>query len=240
MQARPIRKAALASSVGVSILLSIGGCAEYIKPSPYAVSLKEVAPSDVAHGCPPIESEWWAATNAHGKLRNKPHPGIDIHLPRGTPILASAPGRVLLVDATSDGGRFVAIHHGADESGNHIYTTYWHLDTFDVRAGEEVERGQQIATMGATGTDAGGWDNYHLHMVPLVGPPPPEFEGGKLSLLQFAAYSDLIVNPRFLWYPYAANNTPPSAGRAQRYDPSKSYGDRPGLFTGLTYPVRCT
>ena len=158
MQARPIRKAVLASGVGVSVLLLIGGCAEYIKPSPYAVFLKEVAPSDVAQGCPPIESEWWAATNARGKLRNKPHPGIDIHLPRGTPILASA----------------------------------------------------------------------------------PEFEGGRLSLLQFAAYSDLIVNPRFLWYPYVSGNTPPAAGRAQRYDPSRTYGDRPGLFTGLTYPVRCT
>jgi len=240
MQGRRIRKVALASGLGISILLLASGCTEYIKPSPYAMSLKEVVPSKVAQGCPPIGSEWWAATNFRGKLRSRPHPGIDIHLPRGTPIVASAPGTVLLVDATTDGGRFVAIHHGVDDSGNHIYTTYWHLDTIGVSAGEDIRRGQQIATMGATGTDSGGWDNYHLHMVPLVGPPPPHFEGGRLSLLQFAAFSNLIVNPRFLWYPYSSKNAPPSVGMAQRYDPSKTYGDRPGVFSGLTYPVRCT
>jgi murein DD-endopeptidase MepM/ murein hydrolase activator NlpD len=221
------------------ILFLVGGCVEQINPSPYTISLKEKAPTEVARGCPVIGSEWWDELNAAGEVRRKPHEGIDIHGLRGTPILAAAPGTVLLVDETSDGGNFVAIHHGADESGNHVYTTYWHLDAAVVRPGQEVKRGQQIARMGATGTDAGGWDNYHVHFTPIVGPSPPEFEGGKLTKMQFYSYLGLIVNPRFLWHPYSFNNSPPSAGIAQRYHPSGIYEDKSGGFSGLTYPVPC-
>jgi hypothetical protein len=239
MQIWPIRRHAIASGFGISFLLLIGGCVEYAKPSAYTMSLKEEAPTEVARGCPLILSEWLDKLDGHDRVRNEPHPGIDIHGLLGTPILAAAPGKVLLVDQTSDGGRFVAIHHGGDQSGNHVYTTYWHLDTTGVSPGEDVKRGQQIATMGATGTDAGGWDNYHLHMVPLVGPRPPEFAGGKMTLIQFYAYRDLIVNPRFLWYPYASDSSPPSAGVALRYDPSRIYEGKSGRFSGLTYPILC-
>lgn len=239
MQDGPIRRHAFASRFGVLILLLIGGCADRIKPSAYTVSLKMEAPTEVVPGCPVIGSEWWDDLNAAGKVRKKPHPGIDIHGLRGTPILAAAPGRVLLVDETYGGGRFVAIHHGADESGNNVYTTYWHLDAAVVSPGEVIKRGQQIARMGATGRDAGGSDNYHLHFVPLVGDKPPEFKDGDLSLFEFASYTDLIVNPRFLWHPYSSSNSPPSAGVAHRYDPSRDNGDKPGNFTGLTYPVPC-
>lgn len=240
MQDRSTRRHAFASRFGILILLLIGGCANYIKPSAYTMSLKKKAPTEVARGCPLILSEWLDTANAAGNTRRAPHEGIDIHGPRGTPILASAPGVVLVVDSTNGGGNFVAIHHGADQSGNHVYTTYWHLDAAVVSPGQEVKRGQQIARMGATGADNGGWDNYHVHMTPLVGPPPPKFEDGKISLIQFNNYRNLIVNPRFLWHPYSSNNSPTSVGVAKRYDPSKIYEDKPDGFSGLTYPVPCS
>ncbi len=235
------RRGLFANCFGVLILVLITGCVAYIKPSAYTVALQEKAKTKVSSGCPLIQSEWKAEDNAAGIRREEPHSGIDIHGPRGTPILASAPGKVLLVDRIShDGGLFVAIHHGADESGNHVYTTYWHLDTTKVKPGEEVKRGQQIATMGASGGRSGGIDNYHLHMTPLVDPTgPPEFKGGKITLLQFESYRNLGVNPRFLWYPYSSNGSPTSAGVAQRYVPSTTYEDKPGRFTGLTYPIPC-
>ncbi|MEK9723695.1 MAG: M23 family metallopeptidase [Rhodospirillaceae bacterium] len=211
--------------LGIVALVALAGCASPIEPSPFAKSQKAAAASTVTSGCTPIGSEWRAMTNVNGYNRNRPHEGIVIHAPRGTPILAAAPGTVLLVDSTGGGGRFIALHHGADGAGNHVYTTYWHLDGYDVAPGATVKRGQRIATMGATGSDAGGFDNYHLHMVPLVGPAPPPFEGGELSALQFNAYRNLIVNPRFLWHPYDPGGTPPSPGVATAFDPTKDYGD---------------
>ncbi len=247
MKDGPIRRYAFASRFGAMMFFLVVGSLGYlapsaygyIAPSAYTVALKEKTVTSVSPGCPPIGSEWLAKFNARGKKRRNLHPGIDIHGSLGTPILSGAAGKVLIVDETHGGGRFVAVHHGTDNSGNHVYTTYWHLDTILVSAGEEVERGQQIATMGSTGFDSGGWDNYHLHLAPLVGPSPPEFENGKITRIQFNNYRGLGVNPRFLWYPYSSNKSPPSAGVAHRYDPSRDYGDKPGNFAGLTYPVSC-
>jgi murein DD-endopeptidase MepM/ murein hydrolase activator NlpD len=86
--------------------------------------------------------------------RVRPHEGIDISAPRGTPILATADGRVSFVGQRGDYGLMVEIDHG-----HGIVTRYAHASRTHVRRGQRVERGDKIAEVGATGLALG----THLH-----------------------------------------------------------------------------
>ena len=68
---------------------------------------------------------------------------------RGDPIVASADGRVYHAGPGPDGyGTLITLVH------NGIYLTHYaHVQTLLVKEGQEVRKGQKIATMGSTGTD---------------------------------------------------------------------------------------
>jgi len=85
------------------------------------------------------------------------HNGIDFGAPVGTPVYASASGRVIL--ARSGGynggyGSMVIIAHGDD-----IQTVYAHLSQVNVVTGQTVSQGQTIGRVGNTGRSTGP----HLH-----------------------------------------------------------------------------
>lgn len=85
------------------------------------------------------------------------HKGFDLAAPRGTGVRAAADGVVsrLLVDYEGkDTGRFVIIDHGEG-----LTSYYGHLDEILVAAGDAVDRGQTIATVGMTGLTTGP----HIH-----------------------------------------------------------------------------
>ena len=83
------------------------------------------------------------------------HAGIDLAGPVGTPIHATAEGRVIRAGWNSGGyGNLVEIDHGRG-----IITRYGHLSTIAVREGERVSRGEVIGKMGSTGRSTGS----HLH-----------------------------------------------------------------------------
>jgi murein DD-endopeptidase MepM/ murein hydrolase activator NlpD len=83
-----------------------------------------------------------------------PHAGIDVAVAPGTPVKASAHGRVLAVDDYFFNGRTVFVDHG-----NGLITMYCHLERIDVQAGDEVLKGQRIGLSGQTGRATGP----HLH-----------------------------------------------------------------------------
>jgi murein DD-endopeptidase MepM/ murein hydrolase activator NlpD len=83
-----------------------------------------------------------------------PHSGNDYSAPKGTPVVAVNAGKVALVGEFFFPGRLVILDHGLG-----LYTAYFHLDTIAVVEGERVERGQTLATVGATGRATGP----HLH-----------------------------------------------------------------------------
>lgn len=89
----------------------------------------------------------------------RPHAGIDIVAPTGTPVVASANGRVSSVGQNGEYGLLVEIDHG-----HGITTRYAHLSRAAVRVGESVTRGQHIGAVGATGLAVGP----HLHYEVLV------------------------------------------------------------------------
>lgn len=81
----------------------------------------------------------------------RPHFGIDIAAPRGTSVIAPAPGKVTLAepDMYFEGG-LIFIDHGLQ-----LTSAYMHLDTLNVQRGDEVKAGDIIATVGSTGRSTG-------------------------------------------------------------------------------------
>ncbi len=86
------------------------------------------------------------------------HTGIDLPAPSGTPIVASAGGRVSFAGFRPAYGTTVEIDHG-----NGLKTRYAHARRLNVRRGELVLPGQAIATVGSTGRSTGP----HLHFEVL-------------------------------------------------------------------------
>jgi murein DD-endopeptidase MepM/ murein hydrolase activator NlpD len=87
--------------------------------------------------------------------RGRMHRGIDYGAPTGTPVLATAPGSVVLAGWCSAGtGNCVVIDHG-----DGWRSQYFHLSRVSVETGDEVERGQRVGAVGSTGRSTGP----HLH-----------------------------------------------------------------------------
>jgi murein DD-endopeptidase MepM/ murein hydrolase activator NlpD len=93
-------------------------------------------------------------TSRFGLRGNRPHEGVDLGAPHGTPIVASEAGRVIHSGRFGAYGKTVILKHaGAYRS------VYAHARTLYVAKGDFVERGQKIAEVGATGRATGP----HLH-----------------------------------------------------------------------------
>jgi murein DD-endopeptidase MepM/ murein hydrolase activator NlpD len=88
------------------------------------------------------------------------HPGLDIVAPSGTPVEVTAAGRVVYAGWKAGWGRCVEIDHGGG-----IKTFYAHCRTLKVSSGENVFRGDVIATVGSSGRSTG----THLHYGVLKG-----------------------------------------------------------------------
>lgn len=84
-----------------------------------------------------------------------PHNGLDIALPRGTPVHAMADGKVVLAaDNFYYAGNFILLDHG-----HGLSSIYLHLDSHNVTQGQRVKKGEKIGTVGTTGRSTGA----HLH-----------------------------------------------------------------------------
>lgn len=93
--------------------------------------------------------------------RGKPHNGVDIGAPIGSPILAADDGIVTAVDNNDKSawqkyqyGKYVLIEHD-----NNITTLYAHMSRHAVKKGDRVKRGDVIGYVGNTGYATGP----HLH-----------------------------------------------------------------------------
>ena len=88
------------------------------------------------------------------------HTGVDFAAARGTPVQATAPGRVNFIGWRGGYGRVVEILHGSD-----TMTRYAHLSAVpeDLAQGQRVAAGDVIGRVGATGTATG--PNLHYEVL---------------------------------------------------------------------------
>lgn len=143
-------------------------------PTPWAPT-----PYDHFYFSRPIGADqvnWPLADYRYGGVffENVIHTGVDIPAPKGTNILAAAPGRVAWAgfglyaqkeDLNDPYGLAVAIKHDFGYQGETLYTIYGHLDQLYVMRGQRVEGGELIGTVGETGKVTGP----HLHFEVRMG-----------------------------------------------------------------------
>ena len=88
------------------------------------------------------------------------HTGMDFSAVTGTPVYATGDGRVIKSEYNRGGyGYHVVIDHGFG-----YRTLYAHLHTIGVLVDAEVRRGQQIGTVGSTGTSTSPHLHYEVHV----------------------------------------------------------------------------
>ena len=116
----------------------------------------------------------WPLKNVRGRITNyfgpSVHPftrkwylhkGIDLAYKRGTPIVATANGKVVEKGYEALGfGNYIVIRHRYG-----FFTKYAHLDKVEVVEGQNVTQGQVIGRMGNTGLSTGP----HLHYEVRIG-----------------------------------------------------------------------
>ncbi|MDJ0879127.1 MAG: M23 family metallopeptidase [Halieaceae bacterium] len=103
----------------------------------------------------------------------RPHFGVDVAVPTGTPITTPAPGVVTLAepDLFYSGGTII-VDHGMDVS-----SSFLHLSEVTVEVGQRVEPGDVIGKVGSTGRATGphldwrmNWRNRRVDPELLVPP----------------------------------------------------------------------
>jgi murein DD-endopeptidase MepM/ murein hydrolase activator NlpD len=108
-------------------------------------------PSSLVRGFGMKPDPWTGQTRLHA--------GIDLSADVGTPVHATADGRVMLTGSQARLGKMVTIDHGYG-----IQTVYGHLSKFLVKNGDRVRRGDIIAYSGRSGTVTGPHLHYEVHV----------------------------------------------------------------------------
>ncbi|MFQ5984411.1 MAG: M23 family metallopeptidase [Alphaproteobacteria bacterium] len=107
----------------------------------------------------------------------RPHYGVDVAAPEGTPVEAAASGLVALEepDLYFTGGTVILDH------GHGLTTLYAHLGRIEVEEGETVARGEIIGAVGATGRVTGPHLDWRVNLFDtrldpalVAGPMPQE------------------------------------------------------------------
>ena len=96
---------------------------------------------------------------------SKYHKGIDIEASTGTPVYATANGKVTVADNTDNSaeGKYIEIEHSFTNSNKKVHTLYLHLNDLAVSNGATVTKGQLIGYAGNTGRSNGAHLHYRIN-----------------------------------------------------------------------------
>ena len=102
-------------------------------------------------------SSYFGGRKSPGGIGSTNHKGIDIAVPRGTPIYAADGGTVTYSGWMSGYGYLVQVDHG-----NGYVTRYGHNSSLTVSVGQHVYKGQQVARAGSTGNSTGNHCHFEV------------------------------------------------------------------------------
>ena len=102
-------------------------------------------------------TSYFGGRKSPGGIGSTNHKGIDIAVPRGTPIYAADGGTVTYSGWMSGYGYLVQIDHG-----NGYVTRYGHNSSLTVSVGQHVYKGQQVARAGSTGNSTGNHCHFEV------------------------------------------------------------------------------
>ncbi|MDR2089254.1 MAG: peptidoglycan DD-metalloendopeptidase family protein [Clostridiales Family XIII bacterium] len=128
--------------------------------------LKKMGSQDFIGGAMGWPVPGYSKTSSPFGIRNHPtlkvpkmHTGIDIPCPKGTPIVASNGGTVIMATWNNSYGNVIMVDHGGK-----IVTLYAHNSSFAVSEGAVVARGQTIAYAGSTGNSTGPHCHFEVRV----------------------------------------------------------------------------
>ncbi|MBT3703632.1 MAG: M23 family metallopeptidase [Alphaproteobacteria bacterium] len=122
----------------------------------------------------PVSGVYGSQRVLNGEPR-RPHFGVDVAMPTGTPVMAPAAGVIALAkkDLYFTGGTIMIDH------GHGVTSVLMHLSRVDAKLGDAVKPGDVIGAIGATGRATGphldwrvNWFNQRLDPQLLVPPMP--------------------------------------------------------------------
>ncbi|MCC5791156.1 MAG: peptidoglycan DD-metalloendopeptidase family protein [Legionellaceae bacterium] len=128
-------------------------------------------------------SSTFSLNRYHPVLKKKrPHKGVDLAAPIGTPIYAIGDGRIDIIDRHNGYGNVIKIKHN-----KHYASVYAHMLRFQkgIAKGDYVKRGQVIGYVGQTGLATGPHCHFEFHIdkkpknpttvdLPRAAPVPPQ------------------------------------------------------------------
>ncbi len=126
----------------------------------------------------PLDS--YRLTSAYGKRldpingRKAMHPGLDLAAPPRTPVLSTAPGKVIFAGWRGSYGRMVEIDHGLG-----IRTRYAHLRKILVRPGQELGHREKVGLVGSSGRSTGPHVHYEVTIEGKSRDPMKFLKAGK-------------------------------------------------------------
>ena len=111
----------------------------------------------------PVDSFW--ISSGFGKRKDPyngrwaMHEGVDLAATAGSPVLATAPGRVEFAGRKSGYGRIVIVDHGFG-----ITTHYGHLRSISVEQGQRVANRETVGALGSSGRSTGPHVHYEVRV----------------------------------------------------------------------------
>jgi murein DD-endopeptidase MepM/ murein hydrolase activator NlpD len=109
------------------------------------------------------------------------HKGIDLAMPTGTPIYATADGVISKAEWFSSYGLYISLEHG----GN-IQTRYGNMSRLNVAAGQQVRKGDLIGYVGSTGRSTGPHLHYEVRISGVAVNPVPYMQDAAMPALAAA------------------------------------------------------
>ena len=170
-----------------------------------------------------ITSDFHSRIGANGLKRGGLHRGVDIYHDSGTPIIAAADGKVIKAEIGDCWGPTVLLDHGKMKDGRPLYSLYSHMRNINVKVGDTVKRGEQIAEMGDDIFNSCGGGLHHLHFQVSHNPDGIPIGWG---WSYFVGDGWNAPNPHEYWEK--------GPGQITCFEPGKTYRK-----DGFTYPVRC-